>query len=128
MTHGRAFRASVISPFLLIAALLVLHASALAQVWQHIGVGGGGYFSNIVIDPDDSEKIYVGSDVTGLFRSTDGGSTWDACTNGLGSYYVGEILLAPPYGSSTFKTIFVSTTNAGTGQNGVMQVRSGSVG
>ena len=112
MIQGRTFQPNVIpnviSAFLVIAALLICGHSAFAQAsWQHIGVGGGGYFSNVKIDPNQPDTMYVGSDVTGLFRSFDGGDTWDTTTQDLGSYYVGEILLAGPDG-----TVFVSTKNA----------------
>ena len=114
MTQGRSFRPTAVLYFLSIAALFVCTSLSLAQTppWANIGVGGGGYFSNLKIDPDDSENIYVGSDVTGFFRSNDGGDTWDATIIGLGSYYVGEIALASPVIGSYHKTIFVTTANA----------------
>jgi hypothetical protein len=113
MTQGRFFRSNVISAFLLFTSLLLRSDLLSAQTsWEHIGVGGGGYFSNVKIDPHDSDKIYAGSDVTGFFRSSDAGATWDASTIGLASFYVGEILLSEADEADGEEVIFVTTTTA----------------
>jgi photosystem II stability/assembly factor-like uncharacterized protein len=36
----------------------------------------------IVVDPNDSERIYVGTDI-GVFRSVNGGASWQAFNNGM---------------------------------------------
>jgi photosystem II stability/assembly factor-like uncharacterized protein len=42
-----------------------------ARIWTR-----GWYFSNVVVDPKDSETLYVSN--TSVYRSTDGGKTWTA--------------------------------------------------
>jgi photosystem II stability/assembly factor-like uncharacterized protein len=38
----------------------------------------------IVIDPDDPEVLYVGTDNAGIYKSIDGGITWKPANSGLG--------------------------------------------
>ena len=52
--------------------------------WKHMGLRDAGQISNIVIDPNDSNVVYVGvlghawgpNAERGVFRTTDGGNTW----------------------------------------------------
>ncbi|HET9839783.1 MAG TPA: hypothetical protein VFR84_16270 [Candidatus Angelobacter sp.] len=52
--------------------------------WKHMGLRDAGQISNIVIDPDNSNIVYVGvlghawgpNADRGVFRTTDGGNTW----------------------------------------------------
>lgn len=54
------------------------------QSWTNIGPAGSHITSRIIVDPNDVNRIYVGSmgrpmqrdSLRGLFRSTDGGQTW----------------------------------------------------
>lgn len=39
--------------------------------------------SDVVIDPNDVDRIYIGVHRTGVFLSTDGGNTWAQLTNGI---------------------------------------------
>ncbi len=48
--------------------------------------GGGRDYAgihSIVVDPRDSNHIYVGISVAGVFESKDRGKTWHVCNNGL---------------------------------------------
>lgn len=50
--------------------------------WQHIPVvqrqgRGGAAFQVLVFDPQNPKVIYAGSDAEGVFKSQDGGFTWD---------------------------------------------------
>jgi len=55
------------------------------RTWQHIGLTGTRQISKIVIDPTDPDVVYVGaqgspwvaSGERGVYRSTDGGRSWD---------------------------------------------------
>jgi photosystem II stability/assembly factor-like uncharacterized protein len=51
-----------------------------------------GRVSSIVIDPQDSKKVYAASD-TGVFKSTDGGTTWSY--SGLMGSSVSSIAIVP---------------------------------
>ena len=46
---------------------------------------GGMCLHTIVIDPTDADRMYVAISAAGVFRSSDGGQTWDAANRGLHS-------------------------------------------
>lgn len=51
--------------------------AAHAQIeWRPIGPGAGSFLMSIAIQPDDADIVYVGGDIEGLFKSTDGGQNW----------------------------------------------------
>jgi photosystem II stability/assembly factor-like uncharacterized protein len=55
------------------------------QSWRHVGLVGTRHISRVLVHPDDPETVFVGalgsiygpSDQRGVFRSTDGGDTWE---------------------------------------------------
>ena len=61
-------------PFFLIL-ILGLSSGAQAQEWTRIGMGGGGWFMCSGAGP--TGIILVGSDLSGAYRSVDGGNSWD---------------------------------------------------
>ena len=68
--------------------------------WISVGPGGGGFLLSCEIDPRDSNIFYVGSDVAGIHKTTDGGESWRAINNGLESagadgYGVEQIKIDP---------------------------------
>ncbi|MCS7270528.1 MAG: hypothetical protein NZ703_05540, partial [Gemmataceae bacterium] len=56
------------------------------KTWQHMGLKQSEHIARIIIDPRDSQTVYVASQGPlwsaggdrGLFKSTDGGKTWKA--------------------------------------------------
>ncbi|MDX1450325.1 MAG: hypothetical protein R3246_14845, partial [Acidimicrobiia bacterium] len=42
-----------------------------------------GEISDVVIDPDDTDRLYMGVDRDGVYRSTDGGTSWVRLQNGI---------------------------------------------
>ncbi|WP_445665562.1 WD40/YVTN/BNR-like repeat-containing protein [Fodinibius sp. AD559] len=52
--------------------------------WQHIGLPEAGLIGDVIVDPNDSDRIYVAAlgdifgpnEQRGVFRSEDGGETW----------------------------------------------------
>ena len=52
--------------------------------WKFMGLGDAGQITNVIVDPHDSNKIFVGvmghvwtpNPDRGVFRTTDGGKTW----------------------------------------------------
>ncbi|MDD5750180.1 MAG: hypothetical protein PHU56_00815 [Candidatus Pacebacteria bacterium] len=59
--------------------------------WQSIGPGGGGGFTALAIDPIDENIVYTGGDLSGAFKSTDGGASWKFINNGLEEFVIQEI-------------------------------------
>lgn len=47
--------------------------------------GGGQWFRSLAIAPSDSDRMLWGTDVGGIFRSLDGGRTWEPCNVGYAS-------------------------------------------
>ena len=62
---------------------LVLTISALAaplpaggRAWTSVGLGGGGGLFVPVSSPHDPKLMFIASDMSGVYRSTDGGRSW----------------------------------------------------
>jgi photosystem II stability/assembly factor-like uncharacterized protein len=49
--------------------------------WQP--AGGGLALHSIIIDPDDELRIYCALSAGGVYRSDDGGASWQACNDGV---------------------------------------------
>ncbi len=86
----------------LLAALLwtpnPIHASV---TWTPMGIGTPSGLLAVAIDPSSSSTMYMCSDFGGPYKTTDGGVSWDAITNGImceGWYYQsvsGDFLINP---------------------------------
>lgn len=74
--------------------------------WQHVGLEGTGHIAEIATHPTDPDVAYVASPghlwgysgQRGLWRTTDGGATWEQLTNGLpddGKTGATEIIMDP---------------------------------
>ena len=80
--------------------VLMIHLSlsclALAQpAWQQAGYSGSGLFPVVAVDPTDSDTMYLGSDVAGLYRSSNRGATWVPSSEGLESLQVASFAIDP---------------------------------
>ncbi len=63
--------------------------------WTHCGWGGGGWFWSSAADPVDANVFYMGGDVNGIWKTTDGGKRWFFVNNGLRNYGVYSLAVAP---------------------------------
>ncbi|MDX6495361.1 MAG: hypothetical protein QOE17_1347 [Gaiellales bacterium] len=54
-----------------------------AIVFTSSGLGGGGFQNVIAIDPSGSGLVLAGGDTSGVYRSTDWGTTWQPANTGL---------------------------------------------
>jgi hypothetical protein len=71
---------------LALALLMLLPAGAGASdkiKWITRGRGGGGNIFAVAVSPTNADVVLMGSDVGGIFRSADGGLTWQARNNAL---------------------------------------------
>ncbi|HEV7515874.1 MAG TPA: hypothetical protein VGR07_06215, partial [Thermoanaerobaculia bacterium] len=73
-------RAARLASVLLVVLLLGLAAArpagaAAADVWQPLGPSGGTVTA-LAVDPADGNTVYAGSHEAGVFKSTNGGRTW----------------------------------------------------
>jgi photosystem II stability/assembly factor-like uncharacterized protein len=69
----------------------------------------------LAVDPQDSRTVYLSTFGTGLFKSTDGGETWNPASSGLpqtssGSYTFTPIIAVDP---QTSGTVYASPWGAG---------------
>jgi len=82
---------------LLVALIVpvVLHAEEPPIKWKPIGPGGGGWLTALAVDCSDSNLAYLGCDVGGFYKSTNGGRNWTIMNEGLTDYYVQDILPDP---------------------------------
>ncbi|MCB9772131.1 MAG: hypothetical protein H6754_06235 [Candidatus Omnitrophica bacterium] len=63
--------------------------------WEFAGWYGGGCFPNIEIDRNVRDRVYLTSDVAGIWRSDDLGENWYFVTQGLGNLMVAAVAIAP---------------------------------
>jgi Secretion system C-terminal sorting domain len=63
---------------LIILSLLLFSGIGIAQPtsWQPVGIGGGGALFSPSINPSNPNEIYMGCDMTSLFKTTTQGSKW----------------------------------------------------
>jgi hypothetical protein len=52
-------------------------------VWDNPGPGGGGVWHALRAHPEDPKIVFAGSDVGGIFRSFDGGNSWQTLNDAL---------------------------------------------
>ncbi|MEK7395970.1 MAG: hypothetical protein AAB116_03435, partial [Candidatus Poribacteria bacterium] len=60
-----------------------------------IGPGGGGFLTAIAIDPTNENIVYVGTDLAGIFKSTDGGQNFKFICKGLKNLVIQKIVIDP---------------------------------
>ena len=87
------------SPYHLLLLLIISH-HCLGNNWQNIGPGAGSDLHFLAVQPDNADIIYAGGDIEGLFKTTDGGQTWQSINNNLaqehysaGIYWINDIVI-----------------------------------
>ena len=56
-----------------------------AYIWQNINIGAGGFVDGIFYDPHNQNVIYARSDVGGLYKTVNDGTTWTQLLNWIGN-------------------------------------------
>ena len=74
-------------------------------------VNTGGRISALAMHPDDMSTVYAGAASGGVFKSVNGGETWDAIADGLLSLSIGDIEIA----LSDPDVVYVGTGEANAG-------------
>ena len=96
-------------------SISVLGREAIAATydWKFSGWYGGGCYTNVEFDPQTKGRVYLASDVAGIWRSDDNGDHWRFVTEGLGNLIVAQIAISPKLSSvvyaATKRGIFYST-------------------
>ena len=73
------------------------------ESWNNVGLGASEHIGKILIDPRDSDTVYVasqgplwsGGGERGLFKSTDGGGSWSLILSGGPYTGVNDVILDP---------------------------------
>ena len=91
--------------FLICCFSLPLTACAAELPWEFAGWYGGGCFPNIAFDPQVKGRVYLTSDVAGIYRSDYSGDHWYFLTKGLGNLVVAQVAIAP----SDFNVLYAAT-------------------
>ena len=108
-----------------ILCLLLLFSAVVDAQWINIGPGGGSDLQSIAVNPVNPDIVYVGGDIEGIFKSTDGGSSWTNINSNLAGnswtadvYWTNDIEF--DLSDDTYSTLFLctavalfKTTNAG---------------
>ena len=70
--------------------------------WRVTGPGAGSDLHFMAVQPDNPDVIYVGGDIEGIFKTTDGGESWTNINNNLatapyggGKYWINDIVIHP---------------------------------
>ncbi len=63
--------------------------------WEPAGFAGGGLFTKVAVDPGLPTTVYAASDVSGVYRSDDGGETWSSKSTGLLSHATADLVIDP---------------------------------
>jgi uncharacterized protein (TIGR03437 family) len=91
------------------------------QTWVNLDPtlsGGANSATDIIIDPLDHNRIYVGLLNLGIYRSTDGGATqpWEKLGGGLPASGYARVAFAygPPISPSTNHTLYAAVAASGT--------------
>ena len=70
--------AAILGCCLVLAGPATTAGEAAGPEWVAVGPDGGGGWWEILVSPSDPDVIYAGSELSGLFRSTDAGRSWTA--------------------------------------------------
>src|SRR2546428_12124122 len=83
MSLGHAFKAKRMTVTMILVASSLWPAAASTQnVWTSHGPYGGTIIA-LAIDPQTSTTLYAGTLVGGVYKSVDGGESWQAINAGL---------------------------------------------
>ncbi len=84
--------------------------------WQNLGpTNFAGRVSAVAVDPSNPNVIYRGTAGGGVWKTTDGGTTWTPLTDDLGNLSIGAVAVAP----SKPQTVYVGTGEGALGIDGI---------
>lgn len=91
-----------------------------------------GYVIEVVINPQQTNIMYIGSWGAGVFRSLDGGSSWYPANNGLGNLYINAMAIDPTnpaviYAGTYRDEIYKSTDNGMTWSHINQGIQNGAI-
>ncbi|MCX6275994.1 MAG: T9SS type A sorting domain-containing protein [Bacteroidetes bacterium] len=88
---------------------LAVHPAITSANWTFVGPttipsngGGTGRVNCIRFDPTDANTVYIGAAAGGVWKTTNGGSTWTSNTDYLNALSVADIAINPRYTDSIY--------------------------
>jgi len=91
----------------------VVTAPVAAGQWEFAGWFGGGAFPGLTVDSKTEGRLFLVSDVTGVWRSDDRGENWKFIKQGLGSDSGSAVAIAPSNSNTLYfaseRGLFYST-------------------
>lgn len=82
--------------------------------WTELGPGNiGGRLRAIYVHPTDTDLIFVGSIAGGIWKSTDGGASWNPVDDFMGNLSITSIVADPTTTGSTSTTVLYAATGEG---------------
>ncbi|MCA9408745.1 MAG: hypothetical protein KC733_08645, partial [Candidatus Omnitrophica bacterium] len=85
----------LLSVVFLFAAIQTGHAQVSHNEWRFAGWMGGGAYPAIVPDPNVEGRLYLSSDVAGIWRSDNRGENWYFINAGLSNLNIPLLAVAP---------------------------------
>ncbi len=83
-------------------------ATPVMLTWKRISIGQvfkRDSITAIVVDPQDSDVIYVGTENAGIYKSIDGGGSWKPMQNGMREGRIGGLAIDPNDSQVLYATI-----------------------
>src|SRR5258708_32745262 len=78
----------------ILCVVILCPAAASAAIWQPLGPDGGTVLA-VAFAPSDARVAYAGTAGGGVFRSRDGGSSWQAASTGLRGLRISSLAVGP---------------------------------
>lgn len=81
--------------------------------WQQISGPTGGYILAFAIDPTNTQIVYAGTNSGGIFKSTNGGSSWGVVNSGLTNLNMlnNTVISSLTIDPTSNRTIYAATNN-----------------
>ncbi|MBZ5619612.1 MAG: hypothetical protein LAQ69_12950 [Acidobacteriia bacterium] len=83
------------APFSGLSARTARGAGLPESIWSSYPLFGGGEITSIAMDPTNSQTVYVGTRVAGVFKTTNGGQSWQPARNDLTFYPIRSLRVSP---------------------------------
>ena len=85
------------------------------RTWKHLGLVDTRHIGRVRVHPKNSDIVYVAAlghafgpnEERGVFRSKDGGTTWEQLTNGLPNLDATDLAITPGNPSILYAAIFI---------------------
>jgi len=97
-----------------LVSLVLLSLPAMAvTTWQPTGGPEGVVIYDVAIDPTDSQTVYVGAETGGVYKTSNGGVSWNPANSGLPRYSVYSLIIDPANHQTIYAAMIDENGNGG---------------